>query len=98
MTSRNYVTAVLTHVAIMVGSFLLAVPWARSWARRYVYAPGEGPTKEEYKNDHFEYRGVAYPDVKTKTSVRAFCSARFEGSVYDCMSTFQFPSMIMELI
>jgi hypothetical protein len=86
--SRNYLTAVMTHFSILVGSLFIAIPFMRTMARKYVYQPGDGQTKEQTRNDRIEYRGVATPDVKTPNPARAFCKARYEGSLYECKSSF----------
>ncbi|KAE9367343.1 hypothetical protein N431DRAFT_561351 [Stipitochalara longipes BDJ] len=81
--SRNYLTAIMTHFSILVGSLFIAIPFMRTLARKYVYQPGDGPTKAQTKNDRFEYRGIGTPDVQTPNPARAFCKARYEGSVYE---------------
>jgi hypothetical protein len=84
MKSRGYLMAIMTHFALALGSLLIAFPFVRKLARKYVYQPGDGPTKEQSKNDRVEYRGIGTPDVKTPNPPRAFCKARYEGSVYNC--------------
>jgi hypothetical protein len=88
MKSRNYLTAVVMHFSILAGTLLVAIPFLRTLARKYVTQPGDGPTKDQIRNDRFEYRGIATPDVKTPNPPRAFCKARYEGSVYECKSSF----------
>lgn len=83
MKARNYLGALAIHFGILFGSLLLAIPLVRKIARRYVYQPGEGPTKEEYSRDRIEYRGIATPDV-AKPTARAYCRAYYEGSMYAC--------------
>jgi hypothetical protein len=87
MKSRNYLAAFMTHISILVGSLFIAIPFVRTLARKYVYQPGDGPTKEEVKNDRVEYRGIATPDVKTPNPPRAYCRACWEGSMYECRSS-----------
>ena len=84
MKARNYLTAVVMHFAIVLGGLFLAVPIFRKFARRHVYQPGDGPTKEESTKDRFDYRGIAKPDVQTANPPRAFCRASFNGSLYAC--------------
>ena len=84
LKTRNYLTAVMTHFSILFGSLLIAIPLVRTLARKYVSQPGEGPSKEQTRNDRVEYRGVATPDVKMEKPARAFCKARYEGSLYEC--------------
>lgn len=82
--ARNHLTAVLLHFALILAGLFLATPPLRNLAKKYVYQPGDGPTEEDWKNDRFEYRAIAYPDVSTKAKERAFCKASFEGSLYVC--------------
>lgn len=84
LKSRNYLTAIAFHFSLLIGTLLLAIPLFRTLARKCVYQPGEGPTEEQYKNDRVEYRGIAIPDTETATPVRAYCRAKFEGSLYAC--------------
>ncbi|KAI9047881.1 hypothetical protein LZ554_007683 [Drepanopeziza brunnea f. sp. 'monogermtubi'] len=82
MKARNYLTAIAVHFSLVIGTLLLAIPFIRTLARKFVYQPGEGPSKEEYKNDRVEYRGIAIPDTETPTPIRAYCRAKYEGSLY----------------
>jgi hypothetical protein len=86
MKARNYLTGILFHFAVIVGTILLAIRPLRQLATKFVFKPGEGPTKEQVKNDRVEYRGIGIPDMPTgkKTSTRAFCKASYEGSLYAC--------------
>lgn len=80
--SRNYLTAILFHFVFTIGIAAIFVPFVRSIAKKFVYAPGGGPTEEEFKNDRFEYRGVGIPDLDKPTSSKAFGRAKWEGSFY----------------
>lgn len=82
--ARNYFMAVVVHIGLVVGTLFLAVPFIRKVVRRFVYQPGDGPTKEESQKDRIEYRGIAKPDVQTANPPRAFCRAYFNGSLYAC--------------
>jgi hypothetical protein len=88
MKARNHLTAVALHFTLIFAGICLAIAPLRKLAKGYVYQPGDGPTKEEYKNDRFEYRGVASPDVQTPNPPRAFCKLSFDGSLYVCKYTF----------
>lgn len=57
------------------------IPLFRTVMRKFVYQPGDGPTKEQTRKDRVEYRGVARPDTKEGTP-RAFCRAYYDGSLY----------------
>ncbi|KAK2626002.1 hypothetical protein QTJ16_004264 [Diplocarpon rosae] len=82
MKARNYLTAIAIHLSLMIGTVLLAFPLVRMLARKLVYQPGEGPTRDQYKNDRVEYRGIAIPDMDIPKSPRAYCRAKYEGSLY----------------
>lgn len=81
---RNHLMAVGIHIMVGLMGLLLSIPFLRKLARRHVYQPGDGPTKEQYKNDRVEYRGVAKPDVQTPNPPTAFCKVAYEGSAYQC--------------
>ncbi len=80
----NYFSAVLLHFGLMLGGALLTVPLIRTVARRFVYAPGDGPTKEEMKKESVEYRAIGFPDTREPTKARAYCKAYYKGGIYRC--------------
>ncbi len=86
MKARNHLGSVMTHFALIIGSVVLAMPFVRRIAKKMVYQPGDGPTKEETKKDRLEYRGIGMPDVAMPNPPRAFCKAAYEGSWYECKS------------
>ncbi|CZR66899.1 uncharacterized protein PAC_16800 [Phialocephala subalpina] len=83
MKARNHLSAIFIHFSLVLGSLMLAIPFMRVIGRKLVYQPGDGPTKEESKNDRFEYRGIGTPDIAAPNSPRAFCKAAYEGSLYE---------------
>ncbi|KUJ19561.1 uncharacterized protein LY89DRAFT_780481 [Mollisia scopiformis] len=83
MKARNHLSAVMIHFALAFGSIMLAIPFIRSIARKLVYQPGDGPTKEESEKYRLEYRGIGTPDTTTPNPPRAFCKAAYEGSAYE---------------
>jgi hypothetical protein len=46
MKARNYLTGILFHFTLILGSVLLAIRPVRSLMKSYVYQPGDGPTEE----------------------------------------------------
>ncbi|KAM3073854.1 hypothetical protein ACMFMG_008477 [Clarireedia jacksonii] len=82
MKTRNYLTAIAMHYGLLIGAMFLYIPLFRKVARNYVYQPGEGPTKDEYKGDRVEWRAIAKPDLGKPKTPRVFCRAHFEGSAY----------------
>ncbi|KAG4027194.1 hypothetical protein MFRU_032g00600 [Monilinia fructicola] len=87
MKSRNYLTAIAIHFGLILGGLFLAIPFFRHTARKYVYQPGEGATKEETKADRVEFRVIAKPDNDQANPRRIFCRQYYEGSIYDLTGT-----------
>lgn len=82
--ARNWLHGIAIHWALLIGGFLLAfVPPFRNLVKKFVYQPGQGPAREETKNEEVEYRGVAFPDTKGNTKQQAYCRAWFRGSMYE---------------
>lgn len=81
--TRNVVTAMAMHYSLLIGGALLAFcPPFRSLLRRFIFQPGEGPSREDSAKDYVEYRGVATPDVQPASGKQALCRAWFHGSMY----------------
>ncbi|PKS10342.1 hypothetical protein jhhlp_002093, partial [Lomentospora prolificans] len=71
------------HLGLMFGGFLLAlVPPIRWLAKKFVYAPGTGPSAESSKRDSIVYKGTALPDP-IRDGKRAYCEAEYHGSMYN---------------
>ncbi|KAB8289828.1 hypothetical protein EYC80_010460 [Monilinia laxa] len=87
MKSRNYLTAIVIHFGLILGGLFLAIPFFRHTARKYVYQPGEGATKEETKADRVEFRVIAKPDNDQANPRRIFCREYYEGSIYRLTGT-----------
>ena len=83
MKTRNIVSAMFMHYGLIVGGALLAFcsPF-RNLIRRFVFQPGQGPSKGDAANDYIEYRGVATPDLPSASGKQALCRAWFQGSMY----------------
>ncbi|OAA54135.1 saccharopine dehydrogenase [Niveomyces insectorum RCEF 264] len=82
--ARNWFQGAVMHLTLAFASVLLAVcPPFRWLAKRFVYQPGEGPTREANKKDRFEYRAVGNPDLNAgPPRQQAFCRAAYNGGVY----------------
>lgn len=80
MSTRNVFTGALVHIAALVGPLFLLLPPVRWLLAKFVYQPGQGPTRDEVLNDSLEYRAVAFADDRSgkKASGRLY----FEGSLY----------------
>ncbi|RMJ25675.1 saccharopine dehydrogenase [Aspergillus sp. HF37] len=79
---RNALVGALFHVAFMIGLGLLLIPFVRSLLRKFVYAPGSGPRKEDGVNDRLEYRAVATADQNVANPKRAFGKLMYGGNLY----------------
>ncbi|KAI0476962.1 hypothetical protein F4859DRAFT_504379 [Xylaria cf. heliscus] len=82
--TRNVVTAMIMHYSLMIGGTLLAFcsPF-RNLVRRFVFQPGQGPTREDAAKDYIEFRGVATPDVQQPASGKqVVCRAWYQGGMY----------------
>ena len=51
-------------------------------AKKFVYAPGEGVSKEAMRHEYFECHAVATADEDELNPRRAFAKLRWEGSLY----------------
>ncbi|TVY82175.1 putative trans-acting enoyl reductase [Lachnellula suecica] len=81
MRAQNHLIAVVIHFGLAIASLLIAIPPVRTLLKRFVTQPGDGPTKEQARNDRVEYKGIGNPDVRSPAG-RAFCRAHYEGSLY----------------
>ncbi|CAL5873201.1 uncharacterized protein PFLUO_LOCUS7470 [Penicillium psychrofluorescens] len=79
---RNAFIGVAVHVGFMLGLALLALPPVRWLVRKFVYAPGNGPRKENSLNDRLEYHAVATADQNTPAPQRVFGKLTYEGGMY----------------
>lgn len=83
MGTRNWLSGVGLHWALVLGSFFLAfVPPMRSLVKRFIYQPGQGPERDGMGREYIEYRGTATPDVPAgdaKSKRKAFVKAHFGG-------------------
>ncbi|MCJ1405611.1 hypothetical protein MMC11_008839 [Xylographa trunciseda] len=80
-TARNSFTGLVSHLVIIFGTVLLAIPPVRWLAKMVVHQPGEGPTKESTAKDRVEFRAIATAD--TEDSQRAIAECGYNGSAYD---------------
>ncbi|TGJ85593.1 hypothetical protein E0Z10_g3155 [Xylaria hypoxylon] len=89
MKTRNIVTAITMHYSLLIGGVLLAFcsPF-RNLLRRFVFQPGQGPSREDSANDYIEFRGVGTPDLHPTTGKQALCRAWFHGSMYMLTAAF----------
>ncbi|KAL7798459.1 Saccharopine dehydrogenase domain-containing protein [Trichoderma ceciliae] len=87
--ARNWLYGVIIHWIIVVTVFLLAsVPPIRAVAKRFVPAPGTGPSRQEMEREEVEWRGIANPDTESPADKQAFCRAWYHGSMYALTAMF----------
>ncbi|KAI0166366.1 hypothetical protein GGR57DRAFT_23365 [Xylariaceae sp. FL1272] len=87
--ARNMLTAAMAHYGLLIGGILLAFcPPFRSLVRRFVFQPGEGPSREAAAKDYIEFRGVGTADTPTEPKKRAICKASYSGSMYQLTAEF----------
>ncbi|EFW99401.1 saccharopine dehydrogenase [Grosmannia clavigera kw1407] len=85
---RSRLQGFIIHWGLAVGSVLLfTLPPLRWLARRFVYQPGEGATKEQSKRDRIECRAIGNPDFDVATETgkprqQAFGRVLYKGSIY----------------
>ncbi len=85
MKARSWLQGMAIHLGLGLAAVLLAtMPPFRALMKRFVYAPGQGPDREEAKKDQVEYRGVGHPDLDGDVGKQSFCRAHFSGSTYEC--------------
>ncbi|KAK5174520.1 uncharacterized protein LTR77_001600 [Saxophila tyrrhenica] len=83
MKSRNMITAIGFHLALVIAFSALALPPLRWLAKKFIYEPGQGPTKEQVKKDYCEWRAVANADVTDPNDPkRAQAQMKWSGSLY----------------
>ncbi|KAK3110827.1 hypothetical protein LTR53_014492 [Teratosphaeriaceae sp. CCFEE 6253] len=81
--TRNMLTGLGVHAMMTLGFLAILLPPVRWLLQRFVVAPGEGPSKEQAKNDYVEWRAIANADVSDPSDPRrAYGRMRFEGSMY----------------
>ncbi|KAI0013910.1 hypothetical protein F4779DRAFT_561883 [Xylariaceae sp. FL0662B] len=88
MKARNFIRGIAMHYALIIsGMLLIFCPPFRKITRRFIYQPGEGPSREGFAKEYIEFRGVATPDVDGKSDKKALCKAYYHGSLYCLTAT-----------
>ncbi|PGH23754.1 hypothetical protein AJ80_02184 [Polytolypa hystricis UAMH7299] len=80
----NMLMGVLLHLALVIGAVALTFSPVRSLLERFVYGPGEGPTKESAVGCHVEYRAIATAEHKQPAgkSIRVMGTYKHDGAPY----------------
>ncbi|KAJ5329546.1 hypothetical protein N7452_009936 [Penicillium brevicompactum] len=80
LSVRNALIGVAVHIGFAVGLTLLLLSPVRWLLRKFVFAPGAGPRREDSTNDRLEYNAIAMADNAEKQ--RAFGKISFSGGMY----------------
>ncbi|KAB8648471.1 hypothetical protein FH972_026128 [Carpinus fangiana] len=86
MSTRNVFTGAMVHLGFLIAPLFLLLPPVRWLLAKFVFQPGQGPSREDVKNDSLEYRAVAYAD--DKSGKRASGRLYYEGSLYQLTGIF----------
>ncbi|KAJ5785379.1 uncharacterized protein N7503_010591 [Penicillium pulvis] len=79
---RNALLGVAMHIGFNLFLALLMFPPVRWLLRKFVFAPGAGPTPENSRNDRVEYHAVATADQDVPKPKRVFGKLAYEGNMY----------------
>ena len=82
MRARNSIFGIAMHCAFALAGLALILPPVRWLAKKFLYAPGEGPDKKKTRHECLEYRAVAIADQEGLSPRRAFARLRWDGSLY----------------
>jgi short subunit dehydrogenase-like uncharacterized protein len=77
---RNTLIGAIVHIGLIFALFMLMIPPVRMVLRKFITAPGQGPTVEASRNDRLEYHAIATADQEPPR--RVFGSITYEGSMY----------------
>lgn len=70
------------HYGLLLGGALIMfVPPFRALMRKFIFKPGQGPSKEDSAKDYLELRGTATPDLGN-SGKQAFGKVWYSGSLY----------------
>ncbi|KAG9831427.1 hypothetical protein KCU77_g13162, partial [Aureobasidium melanogenum] len=83
MHVRNMFTGILVHFAIAFGMIALILSPVRSLLKRFVFQPGEGPSRESSRRDRIEYRAIATVDSADPNDPKRITGRMaWDGSLY----------------
>lgn len=86
---RNAFTGVMIHFALILGTIALVLSPIRALLRRFVYQPGDGPSRDSTRGDRIEYRALATVDsVDPNDPKRITGRLSWDGSLYRLTGVF----------
>ena len=80
LSVRNALVGVAIHLGFLVALSLLALPPVRWLVKKFVFAPGTGPRREDSTNDLLEYHAIA--TAETTPVQRVFGKITYHGAMY----------------
>jgi short subunit dehydrogenase-like uncharacterized protein len=80
LSVRNVLIGVAVHIGFLIGLSLLALPPVRWLVRKFIFAPGAGPRREDSVNDRLEYHAIATSE--TTPPQRVFGKISYQGGMY----------------
>ena len=83
---RNRLFGAAVHLSLALAAIVLAMPPARWLLRKFSYAAGDGPSRDNDRTDHAEFHGIA--KAATEPERRVFGRLRWEGTMYNITGAF----------
>ncbi|KAL9041428.1 MAG: hypothetical protein Q9214_004114, partial [Letrouitia sp. 1 TL-2023] len=83
--ARNKFAGMMAHFAITLGFIALTIPplrWLLQIVAHNVYAPGQGPSKQDTAGDSLELRAIAEADQHASKPKRAMAKFLWRGGLY----------------
>lgn len=81
---NGYFQGIAMHLATTIGIILLLMRPLRWLLKKFVYAPGDGPTEQQTEGNRAEWRAIANADVANTNPPKAYGRAYFDGGLYYC--------------
>lgn len=82
ITARNTLIGVAMHFAFVYGMIAIMLPPFRWLVKKFIYAPGEGRSKDDTTGEAIEFRAIATADGDTDEPKRASARFRYDGGGY----------------
>ena len=82
LTVKNILIGVAMHFALVCGVMAIMTRPFRCLVKYFVYAPGEGPSKDDTKTEAIEFRAIATADEDIGQPKRASARFRYDGGQY----------------
>ncbi|KAI9801085.1 MAG: hypothetical protein M1833_002953 [Piccolia ochrophora] len=113
MRAKNTILGFIIHIVLTLAIPALVFPPTRYFSflrlkandtnnarwllKKFLYAPGSGPSREQANRESIEYRAIAVADEDVSSPTRAFGRLRYEGSIYYMTGVFAAEAAIVIL-